>query len=215
MNQKFTFWDLLIILLSVYVLVVMLVDLIIKVPPEISILLTAIDNTICLFFLADFSIRLFRAENKLKFLRWGWLDFISSIPAVDFLRFGRLFRLVRLLRVLRAFRSTRYLLKYLFKSKAQGTLNTVIIVSVLMVIFSSIAILTVETDPNSNIKTASDAIWWSCVTLLTVGYGDKYPITDAGRVIAILLMVVGVGLFSTFTGYFATIFIGSNNKDSD
>lgn len=214
MDQKFTFWDLLIIVLSIYVLAAMLIELIIKVPLEIGILITTIDNIICIIFLIDFFHRFAKADNKKQFLKWGWLDFVSSIPAIDFLRFGRFFRLIRLLRILRAFRSTKYLLKYLFKSKATGTLGTVLLVAVLMIIFSSITILTVETDPNSNIKTASDAIWWSCVTLLTVGYGDKYPITDIGRIIAILLMVVGVGLFSTFTGYFATIFIGGNKNSN-
>ena len=64
-----------------------------------------------------------------------------------------------------------------------------------MLLFSSIAILQVETDPNSNIKTAEDAIWWSYVTITTVGYGDKYPVTTEGRIIAVILMTVGVGLF--------------------
>ena len=54
----------------------------------------------------------------------------------------------------------------------------------LLVIFSSIAILNVETAPESNIKTAEDAIWWAFVTITTVGYGDKFPVTTEGRIIA-------------------------------
>lgn len=76
-----------------------------------------------------------------------------------------------------------------------------------MVLFSSIAILQVEDSPNSNIKSAEDAIWWSYVTITTVGYGDKYPVTTEGRLIAAVLMTAGVGLFGTFTGFLASWFV--------
>ena len=87
-----------------------------------------------------------------------------------------------------------------------------------MVIFSSVAILQVEDDPNSNIKTAEDALWWAYVTITTVGYGDKYPVTTEGRIIAAFLMTMGVGLFGTFTGYVASWFVeereDSHNKEA-
>lgn len=81
-----------------------------------------------------------------------------------------------------------------------------------MIIFSSIAILQVETKEASNIKTAEDALWWSYVTITTVGYGDKFPVTTEGRIIAMLLMTVGVGLFGTFTGYVASWLVESGRK---
>lgn len=81
-----------------------------------------------------------------------------------------------------------------------------------MIIFSSIAILQVEVDTNSNIKTSEDAIWWAYVTITTVGYGDKFPITTEGRMIVALLMTVGVGLFGTFTAYLASWFVGEGEK---
>lgn len=61
-----------------------------------------------------------------------------------------------------------------------------------------------ETAPESNIKTAEDAIWWAFVTITTVGYGDRFPVTTEGRIIAALLMTAGVGLFGTFTGFIAS-----------
>jgi voltage-gated potassium channel len=81
-----------------------------------------------------------------------------------------------------------------------------------MVLFSSIAILQFETTAESNIKTAEDAIWWSYTTLTTVGYGDKYPVTTEGRLIAMILMTTGVGLCGTFAGYIASIL--SSNKSN-
>jgi len=67
--------------------------------------------------------------------------------------------------------------------------------------------------PNSNIKTAEDALWWAYVTITTVGYGDRFPVTTEGRLIASLLMTAGVGLFGTFAGYISSLFIQTNQKD--
>lgn len=199
--------NLVVFVLSVYVLLAILIDTIFVLPEETSILLSYIDNTICVFFFTEFCVRFFQAENKLKFMRWGWVDLISSVPAISYLRAGRILRLIRLLRLIRAFRSTQNFLNHVFRNKAQGALTSVAILAVLLIIFSSIAILQVEKDPNSNIKSAEDAIWWSYVTITTVGYGDKFPVTTEGRVIAAVLMTAGVGLFGTFTAYVASWFV--------
>ena len=213
--EKIGFLNLLILVLSIYVLVALLVDTIFKLPPEVSRILNMADNAICLVFLFDFGTRFYKAESKLKFMRWGWIDLLSSIPTLDFMRAGRMLRLIRLLRILRAFRSTKHLVQHIFQRRTQGALTAAAIIAVLMIIFSSIAILQVEDDPNSNIKTAEDAIWWAYVTITTVGYGDKFPVTTEGRIIAALLMTVGVGLFGTFTAYLASWFVGETKKEND
>jgi len=212
-KEKLGFLNLLIVILSIYVLLSLLVDTFFKLPIEISKLLFTIDNGICLVFLLDFFIRFFRADNKLKFMKWGWIDLVSSIPSVDILRAGRLIRLFRLLRVLRAFRSTRILVNHIFRNKVKGTMTTVSIIAFLIIISSSISILIVENVPQSNIKTAEDAIWWAMVTVTTVGYGDKFPVTTEGRLIAVVLMVTGVGLFGVFTGYISSIFVSERKNE--
>ena len=209
-KEKLRFLDILIIVLSVYVLIALIIDVFLKLPPEISRVLMIIDDGICVIFLIDFVNRFVRAGNKLRFMRWGWIDLISSIPYIAVLRAGRLFRLVRLLRVLRAFRSTRILIHHIFKSKVKGTMTAVGIITVLIIIFSSISILIVETAPESNIKSAEDAVWWTVVTVTTVGYGDKYPVTTEGRIIGIVVMIAGVGLIGTYTGFIASLFVGEN-----
>lgn len=206
-EEDFSILDLLVTFLSIYVLGSLLADTLYKLPPETSILLNYIDHAICFIFFLDFCIRLYRAKDKGQFLRWGWIDLISAIPMLDFLRVGRLFRLIRLLRVIRAFRSTRRLVHHIFKNKAEGALTSASIFAIMIVIFSAIAILQVENDPNSNIHTAEDALWWAYVTITTVGYGDKYPVTTEGRLIASVLMTAGVGLFGTFTAFIATLFV--------
>src|SRR5689334_24020979 len=96
-QKKLGLLDLLVLVLSVYVLLTLLIDTFFKLPPEISRILELLDNGICIFFLIEFSIRFYRADSKLKFMKWGWIDLISSIPNVDFLRAGRTLRLIRLL----------------------------------------------------------------------------------------------------------------------
>ncbi len=211
-KEDLGFLDILIIVLSVYVLIALVLDIYLKLPLEISRVLMVIDDGICVIFLIDFFVRLFRAENKMKFMKWGWIDLISSIPSIAILRAGRLFRLIRLLRVLRAFRSTRVLINHIFKSKVKGTMTAVGIITVLIIIFSSISILIVETVPESNIKSAEDAVWWTMATLATVGYGDRYPVTTEGRIIGIFVMIAGVGLVGAYTGFIASLFVGEDRE---
>lgn len=214
-SYKFNFFDIIIIILSVYVLVALLISTVCHLSKSMMDLLDMIDNIICVIFLIDFIRSFYLAPNKLIFMRWGWIDLISSIPTFTYLRYGRLFKLIRLLRILRAFRSTKIIARYIFKSKIKGTMMSVFLITILMIIFSSIAILNVEKSPDSNIKTASDALWWTIETITTVGYGDKYPVTDLGRIIGTILMISGVGLFGTYTAYIASLFVKSDNKENN
>ena len=175
-EEKLGFLNLLIIVLSIYVLLALMLDTFLKLPAEISRVLFITDNIICVVFLVDFFKRFYQADNKLRFMQWGWIDLVSSIPMFDLMRVGRAFRLIRLFRILRAFRSTKHLVQHIFKRKIQGTLTAATIIAVLMVIFSSIAILQVETDPNSNIKTAEDAIWWLIPLLLLLVTAIDFPL---------------------------------------
>lgn len=205
--EKFGIFQLLILVLSIYILVSLALSTFFHPNSELQVLLNYIDNVVCIIFLADFVARFKRAPDKLAFMKWGWIDLISSIPTVDFLRVGRLFRVIRVIRLVRAFRSAKLLFEYLFYDRVKGTFSSALMIAVLMLIFSSIAILQVETAQNSNIQSAEDALWWAFVTITTVGYGDKFPVTTEGRLIAAALMTVGVGLFGTFTAMVASWFV--------
>jgi voltage-gated potassium channel len=213
-KPKLGILNIMVFVLSIYVLGALVFDTMFKLPYETEELLIYIDHTICFIFFIEFCYHFYKAENKLKYMQWGWIDLLSSIPLVGFLRVGRVFRLIRLIRVIRAFKSTKHLVNHIFANKVQGTLTSVLIIAVLLIIFSSIAILQVEHDPKSNIKTAGDALWWSYVTITTVGYGDRYPVTDEGRILAAVLMTAGVGIFGTFTAYISSLFVASNNKSN-
>ena len=206
-KKELNLFNIIILVLSLYVLISLIVTTFFVLSDEVTVLLNYVDNLICIIFLVDFAIRFKKANNKLVFMKWGWIDLISSIPYIDFLRAGRVLRLIRLIRVFRAFKATKLIFEHINKNKKQSALTSVALISFLMVIFSSIAILQFEKDINSNIKTAEDAIWWSYVTITTVGYGDKFPITTEGRIIGAVLMTMGVGIFGTFTALVSSWFI--------
>lgn len=212
-NEPITIFQILMMVLSVYVLIALFIQGMFDLSEEMDSLLNKTDFGICLVFQVDFFHRLYQAPSKARFLRWGWIDFISSIPLLTTSRVGLMFRVVKLFRILRAFRSVKLLLSYLMRNRSQNTFVTVAAVSCLVAMFGSMAILNLEKDtPTSNIKTPSDALWWSVVTLTTVGYGDRYPVTDGGRVVAAILMTAGVGLFGTFTGFVASMFVEPDIK---
>ncbi len=211
-KETLTTLNVLMLFLSIYVLIVLLIETFFPLPQEIRKVLELVDNLVCIIFLYDFGVRFFKAENKISFMKWGWIDLISSIPSFDFLRFGRLLRLIRLFRILRAFRSVKHIASHVYKSKSTGAFTTVLVIAILTLIFSSITILEFETAPNSNIKSAEDALWWAFSTISTVGYGDKFPVTTGGRIIGVILMIVGGGLFATMSGFFASWFVGENKR---
>ena len=208
-------FQIVILILSLLVLVALLADTFLNLPSEVSQILQGFDLLVCGVFFFDFCARFANAHSKLAFMKWGWIDLVACIPNIDFFRFGRLVRILRLIRLLRGIRSFHRLLQIFFRNKHQGGAASVILITFLLVTFSSLAILMCEREPDSNIKTAEDAIWWSVTTITTVGYGDKYPVTTEGRIIAMILMLSGVGLFGTLSGLVASFFLGAKQAEEE
>lgn len=210
--DRTTPFQIVIVLLSVYTVAALFLENLVKLTPATASLLEMIDTLICVVFLVDFGVRFARAESKAKFMRWGWIDLLASIPMLDALRWGRL---VRVVRVLRAFRSARVFATFFLRRRAESALASVTALGIALVIFSSLAILNLENDAQSNIRTPGDALWWSLTTITTVGYGDRYPVTTEGRVLAVSLMIAGAALFSTFTAFVATFFMQAPKQNDE
>jgi voltage-gated potassium channel len=213
LKQEVTWFQFVILVLSVYVLGAVFAQTVFTLPAGVNSILQFFDDVICMVFIGDFFHRLWIAPSKLRFLAWGWIDLVSSIPMLNCLRWGRAVRAIRLIRALRAFRSIKILIQFLFHKRAQGAFAVVGLITFLLVIFSSIVVLDFEpSQPNGNIKTFVDAIWWATVTISTVGNSGLYPVTVEGRIVAVFLMVGGLGLLGTFTGFIASYFLGAGQK---
>lgn len=215
-HDRITPLQVLTLILSVTVLLLMLVEASLELNPAQKRFVDACDLVICSVFFLEFLARFQRAPDKLQFMKWGWIDLLSSIPVVDALRWGRLVRVVRVFRLLRAFRSTRTLMIHFLRNERLGSIGSVVAIFALIVSFAAITVLYVETDaPASTIKSPSDAFWWAIVTVTTVGYGDHLPVTPEGRFIASLLMIAGVGLFGMLSGLVASLLVNPGVRQEE
>lgn len=202
--------------LCLYALGALTADSFFSLDPSTRTILEYADDAVCGLFFLDFVISLIRAPSRWQYLyTWGWIDLASSIPSVDALRWGRAARILRIFRVLRGVRATKLLASFVLDRRAQGAFLAAALVSILLIVFSSVAILQFEAGMDGNIKTAEDALWWAFATITTVGYGDRYPVTSEGRIVAVLLMTAGVGLFGTFSGFVAAWFLAPEAKQQE
>ena len=162
------------------------------------------DTLTCVFFLIDVLWRWLASPHKLKFWLWGWIDLLASIPNLNWLRLGRLVRAFQIFYLLRTLRSGARILQYLFSDRLKGTMAFVATMLTGSILLGGLLVLKFESQtPEANIRTAYDALWWCINTITTVGSGDTYPITDAGRAVGIVLMFVGISLFSTLSALLA------------
>jgi voltage-gated potassium channel len=211
--QKLPGIQLMILILSIVVLAALMIDIVFPLPPEVSRLVQWLDHLACAVFFIDFCVRFKQAPRKLQFMKWGWLDLIASVPNIEALRFARVVRIIRLIRMLRAVRVSYRMLTEVIRERPGGAFSSVVLTVFLLVTFASLGSLMVEHGPDSNIHTAEDAIWWSMTTITTVGYGDHFPTTMQGRLLAMLLMLCGVGLFGSLSGIVASWFLGPRKSE--
>ncbi len=181
--------------------------------PDVDGVLKIINIALSIIFFADFLYRLITtsAKSKYFFRQYGWADLLASLPFSNF-KILRVFRLVRVVRLLRAQGVTRVFASFI-SARGSSALLTLFFIAILVFEFGGILILAVErSSPTANIKTSSDALWWIMTTVTTVGYGDKYPVTNPGRLVGSFVMIVGIGLFGTLTGFLANAFLEPKKK---
>ena len=213
-DKHISIYALCIALLAITSFINFLLITFVPLPADIKQILTEFDYGVALIFLVDFLFRLLRAPKKLEYMRtWGWLDMLSAVP----IPFFSIFRIVRVIRVAIMLRKMRLkdVERSITKHPARSTIIATGFLAFLVMVSGSAIMLAVEKgDPSANIRTGGDALWWAIVTMATVGYGDKYPVTGGGRITATVVMAVGIVIFGVLSSYLASTFISSNEAQA-
>jgi len=182
-----------VIFLAVYAWPILEPDL----PPEVVTALGATGLAIWVVFGIDFVMRVRLADQRWHYLRRHWIDLLLLVLPV--------FRPLRALRAVQALAFVGRRTSASFRGRAA----VYIAAAVPLVLFvAAVAMLNAERDaPNTNIRTFGDALWWGATTIATVGYGDVFPVTLQGRLIAGLLMTAGIALLGVVTASLASWFV--------
>lgn len=190
-------------------------------------LLLLIEGITVLFFAIDYALRVWTARflypdlteahaiRGYVFSFTGIVDLLSFLPYYlpIFIPSGTVaFRMIRIVRIFRLFKINAYydslnVITEVIKGKSQQLISSVFIILVLM-IASSLCMYSLEHEAQPDVfVNAFSGIWWSTSTLLTVGYGDIYPITTAGKILGIFITFLGVGMVAIPTGIISAGFV--------
>ncbi|MFO7633292.1 MAG: ion channel [Caldilinea sp.] len=192
------------------VVAIMLVNsvlIVLPVPGEMRSVAWVVNSLLSVFLIIDAIWRFVRPAGRLRWLfkGWGWLILLGSLP-IPFATAGRLLAMWLVVRRMRR-QDLASIGVNIVRKRAQSTLLGVLLVAILVFEVSGILILQAEsTSPDANIRNVYDALWWGYVTMATVGYGDRYPVTTNGRLVGIAVMTIGVALFSVITSFLADWF---------
>jgi len=173
-----------------------------ELPRDTRTYLDLISWTVWGAFAIDFAIRIALADRRWSYILRHWYDVL--LVAIPLLRPMRLLRLLAFVRVLN---------RTAAGSLAGKATAYVIGLAVVAVGLGSVAVLDVERgDPDANITTFGDALWWATTTVTTVGYGDHFPVTLEGRLLAFALILVGISLVGVVTASVAAWLIANVDR---
>lgn len=195
-------------------------------------ILKIVEDITVIFFTVDFVLRIWTVDLQYQCNSYGKslakylisfngiVDFMSVVPywaPIFFPAGAATFRMFRVIRIFRLFRINAYydslnVITEVLSSKKQQLISSVFIISILMVA-SSLCMYSVEHEAQPEVfQNAFSAIWWSVSTLLTVGYGDIYPVTVLGKILSILITFLGVGMVAIPTGIISAGFVDQYSR---
>lgn len=175
-----------------------------------------------IIFTVEYVLRLYASEKKLKFIFsfFGIIDVLAILPfylsfGID-LRSVRAFRLFRLFRILKLVRYNKAIKKFGTALKgAKEELLLFFFITLIILFLSAVGIYYFENEAQpENFSSVFDSLWWSIVTLTTVGYGDVYPITVGGKVFTFVMLIVGLGIIAIPAGIISSALSTATLKSS-
>ena len=212
---------------DIFMMMVIIVSLIPLTIKEESDILNLIDYITVAIFIADYILRLTTADFKLQKGRKSFLlypmtpmaliDFLSILPSLTVLNSGfrvlKIFRLIRTFRVFRVFKAVRYskniaIIINVFK-KQKDSLLVVCVLAIGYIIVSALIVFNVEPD---TFPTFFDAVYWATVSLTTVGYGDIYAVSVAGKIITMVSALFGIAIVALPAGIVTAGYMEEINK---
>jgi voltage-gated potassium channel len=181
-----------------------------KLSPQSYYQLNALDNSICILFFTNFVYYFYESTDKKGFFKKHWIDFLLCVPFTQ----GIWFQYHSVLRLLRSIRSLKFIHDFMSKDNNSNKFVDCCVVGVAFILFSTIAVFNAEKHlETANIKNLSDSLWWAMATVTTIGYGDRFPVSDLGRIIGGFVMILGVGLYASFTGFIVSKFVNDERVD--
>jgi voltage-gated potassium channel len=173
-----------------------------------------------LAFLGELAVKAWLSHDAKSFLRHSWLDIVIVVFSPPFfgpeylqgLRVFRGVRVLRFVRLLRVLAVAGIALESAKDALQHRRFHYVVLITVVIVSLGALAIYGAEHGRNDHITSLGDAFWWSIVTATTVGYGDISPSTTEGRLIAVVLMLVGIGFISIFTATVTSFFFDAEKQ---
>jgi len=220
--------DLPLLVLAVAMVPLLVVPLLVDLPDPVDATVVALDWAFWAVFLLEYVVRLVLTPRRGRFVVRNWPDLL--IVAVPLLRPLRLVRSARALRSLRLVRSARALRSLRLvrlaavlgqidhdarRLVARHKLHYSVLVTGIVVLGAAGAAFLAEERAGGPIDSLGDALWWAITTVTTVGYGDTYPVTPAGRGIAAFLMMAGIAFFGVLTANIAAFFIDHEPSAAD
>lgn len=173
--------------------------------------LTVLGTAIWLMFVAEYLVRLWLAPDRRRMVMTHKLDLLMVLAPV--LRPLRLVRLVRLAQAGTVFARARGMVGRIAGRSGFG--SALGVVGAIMVASGGLVAIAEDEQAGSTIDHFGDGLWWALVTCTTVGYGDEFPVTATGRVIAVFLMLTGIAGVSVVTANIAAYFVENDVESSE
>ena len=213
--SKRSVYDYFIGLLALMVSLILVIDLFVSISQQVKIAFYYIESIIRLIFIGDYIGRLALSKNKIIFLKENIIDLLSIISIRIYIRVFKIVHLTNyipgyiIIKLCKVFMIIIFSIKFKIKVNDEirkNKFNFLLVISVIIIVIGAVIISMLEG------ISLSDALWWSFVTFTTVGYGDILLKTPLGRVFAVILMIIGIGVIGVITTTITLYIVNSGRR---